>query len=164
MYWSITLCTRFSQCKTDIYKFCNISCDFSPITFEKFLIYLGAEQRPRQTETGTWVFYSWVKVARIALAPCVAVDSMIHDPYLYMRRHQMETFSPSLALCAGNSPVTGEFPYKGQWRGALIFSLICAWINNGEAGDLRRHRAHYEVIVMKWHNFWDPYQKGFMSS
>ena len=25
-------------------------------------------------------------------------------------RHQMETFSALLALCAGNSPVTGEFP------------------------------------------------------
>ena len=45
-------------------------------------------------------------------------------------------------------------PHKGQWRGALIFSLICAWINSwvndGEAGDLRRHRVHYDVIVMKW--------------
>ena len=43
----------------------------------------------------------------------------------------------------------GEFPAKGQWRRALIFSLICAWINgwvnNGEAGDLRRHRAHYDL-------------------
>ena len=43
-------------------------------------------------------------------------------------------------------------PHKGQWRRALMFSLICAWINswvnNGEAGDLRRHRAHNEVIVM----------------
>ena len=43
-------------------------------------------------------------------------------------------------------------PHKGQWRRALIFSLICAWINgwvnNREAGDLRRHRAHYDVIVM----------------
>ena len=31
-------------------------------------------------------------------------------------------------------------PHKIQWRGALVFSLICAWINgwvnNGEAGDL----------------------------
>ena len=39
-----------------------------------------------------------------------------------------------------------------QWRGALMFSLICTWINgwvnNREAGDLRRHCAHYEVIVM----------------
>ena len=65
----------------------------------------------------------------------------------------METFSALLAICAGNSPVAGEnSPHKGQWRGALIFSLICTlinvWVNNGEAGDLRRHRAHYDVIVM----------------
>ena len=44
-------------------------------------------------------------------------------------------------------------PHKGQWRGALMFTLICArindWINIGEAGDLRRNRAHYDVIVME---------------
>ena len=43
-------------------------------------------------------------------------------------------------------------PHKGQWRGALRFSLICAWINrrvnSHEAGDLRRRRVHYDVIVM----------------
>ena len=48
------------------------------------------------------------------------------------------------------SPVNS--PHKGQWRGALMFPLICAWINawvnNRETGDLRRHRAHYDVIVM----------------
>ena len=33
-------------------------------------------------------------------------------------------------ICAGNSPVTGEFPtHKSQWRGALIF-FVCAWIND----------------------------------
>ena len=36
-------------------------------------------------------------------------------------------------------------PHKGQWRGALMFSLICAlinhWVNTREAGDLRRHRS-----------------------
>ena len=41
---------------------------------------------------------------------------------------------------------------KGQWRGALMFSLICTringWVNNREAGDLRRHRSHYDVTVM----------------
>ena len=69
-------------------------------------------------------------------------------------RHQMETCSALLALCAGNSPVPVNSPHKGQWRGALMFSLICAWIsdwvNNREAGDLRRHRGHYDVIVMTW--------------
>ena len=56
----------------------------------------------------------------------------------------METFSALLALCTG--------PHKGQWRGALIYYFICAWINgwinNHEAGDLRRHRDHYDVILM----------------
>ena len=48
------------------------------------------------------------------------------------------------------SPVNS--PHKGQWRGALMFSLICAWTNSwantGDVGDLRRHRAHYDVIVV----------------
>ena len=42
--------------------------------------------------------------------------------------------------------------YKGQWRGALMFSLTCAWtngwVNNRGAGDLIRHRAHYDVTLM----------------
>ena len=48
------------------------------------------------------------------------------------------------------SPVTS--PHKGQWRGALMFSLICVWVNdwvsNRGAGDLRPHRSHYDVIEM----------------
>ena len=48
------------------------------------------------------------------------------------------------------SPVNS--PHKGQWRGALMFSLIYVWINgwvnNREAGDLRRHLVHYDVTVM----------------
>ena len=48
------------------------------------------------------------------------------------------------------SPVNS--PHKGHWRGAVMFSLICTWtngwVNNRDAGDLRRHRAHYDVIVM----------------
>ena len=48
------------------------------------------------------------------------------------------------------SPVNS--PHKGQWHGALMFSLICAWINgwvnNHEAGDLRRHHTHYDITVM----------------
>ena len=61
-------------------------------------------------------------------------------------RHHMETFSAFLAICAWNSP------HKGQRHRALMFSLISSWINgwvnNGEAGDLRRHQAHCDVIVM----------------
>ena len=54
-----------------------------------------------------------------------------------------------LALC-DRWPVNS--PHKSQWRAALMFPLICAWIkgrvNNSEAGDLRRHRSHYDVTVI----------------
>ena len=68
-------------------------------------------------------------------------------------RHQMAKFSVLLALCAGNSPVTDlNSPHKGQWRGVLMFSLICAWTNgwviNPCVGDFRRHCVHYDVTVM----------------
>ena len=55
------------------------------------------------------------------------------------------------------SPVNS--PHKGQWRGALMFSFICAWINgwvnNREAGGLRRHRARYDVTVMHFEGHGD---------
>ena len=48
------------------------------------------------------------------------------------------------------SPV--DSPHKGQWRGDLMFSLICAWTNGwaDSRGDLIRHRAHYDIIVMRF--------------
>ena len=67
-------------------------------------------------------------------------------------RHQMETFPGNWPFVQGihRSPVNS--PHKGQLRGALVFSLFCVWINgwvnNREAGDLRRFRAHYDVIAM----------------
>ena len=41
-----------------------------------------------------------------------------------------------------------DFPNKGQWRGALIFIWSSEQMVNRDAGDLRRHRAHYDVPVM----------------
>ena len=77
-------------------------------------------------------------------------------------RHQMETYSASLAFVRGihrwlrgihRSPVYS--PHTDQWRGALMFSLICAWSNgwvsNQDTGYLRHHRAHYDVTVMRCH-------------
>ena len=74
-------------------------------------------------------------------------------------RHQMETCSASLAFVRGihpwlrgihRSPVNS--PHIDQWRGALMFSLICAWtnglVNNQDAGDLRRDRSHYDHCNM----------------
>ena len=69
----------------------------------------------------------------------------------------METFSALMALCAGNSTITGEFPsQRPVTRSFDVFFHLrlkkIAWVNNREAGDLRRHHAHYDVIVMKWYS------------
>ena len=67
----------------------------------------------------------------------------------------------------------GNSPHKGQWRGALMISLICVWINdwvnNRKAGDLRRYRGHYDVIVMytihmqQFNHTWDNKNASFQS-
>ena len=65
----------------------------------------------------------------------------------------MEAFSVLLAFVRGINRPHMNSPHKGQWRGALMFSLIYAWkkngwINNREAGDLSHHRAHYDATVI----------------
>ena len=61
-------------------------------------------------------------------------------------------FPPYWTFVRGIHRLPVNSPHKGQWRGALMFSLICAriygWIHTLEADDLRRHRYHYDIIVM----------------
>ena len=94
-------------------------------------------------EQMTRKFYNFGEVFRSLLTSCLLAGW----------RHQMETFSTLLAFCVGNSPVTVNSPLKGQWREVLIYSFIYAWmngwVNNRDAGDLRRHRTHRDVIVME---------------
>ena len=67
----------------------------------------------------------------------------------------METFSTLLALCEGNSPVTGEFPSQRPvtWSFDVFFDLCWtnSWANHHNAGDLRCQCAHYDVTVMFQH-------------
>ena len=73
----------------------------------------------------------------------------IHSSWWY---HDMESFSALLALCKANPPVIGGLLHKGQWRGALMFSLIYArtksWANNRDVGDLRHQRVRYDATIM----------------
>ena len=98
--------------------------------------FTGLSAGPMQTEVYMFSF----KFLRIQW------NLLIHDDVI-----KWTQFHVLLALCAGNSLVNSR--HKGQWRGALMFSLICAWINgwvnNHEAGDSRCHRAHYDITVMK---------------
>ena len=58
----------------------------------------------------------------------------------------------SFVMGIHRSPVNS--PHNGQWRGALMFSLICAWtdgwVNNRYAGDLKHHCGHYNVTIMRF--------------
>ena len=82
------------------------------------------------------------------LIPQCMVPSCLNPIITWIESILSPWWRHEMVICAGNSPVL----HKGQWRGALMFSLICVWINgwvnNRKAGDLRRHRAHYDVIVM----------------
>ena len=75
-------------------------------------------------------------------------SSGMHDDVI-----KMEPLSALLALCAGNSPVTGEVPaQRPVTRSFDVFSdlrLTKRLSKQSWAGDLRRHRGDYDVIVME---------------
>ena len=64
----------------------------------------------------------------------------------------MEAFSAILDLYGGSHRSPLNSPHTGQWRGALMFSLICGWTsgwaNNQDASHLRCRCAHYDVTVI----------------
>ena len=94
-----------------------------------------------------WNFYHWLHWKSSCWQ--LPVHPMAKISWLHL---QMELFPRYWPFVQGihRSPVNS--PHKGQWHGALMFSLICAWINswvhNREAGGLRCHRANYDVIGM----------------
>ena len=67
-----------------------------------------------------------------------------HDDVI---KYQMETFSAMLAICAGNSPVTGEFP--AQRPVTRSFDVFFGLSLNKRLSKQSRHCAHYDVTVMK---------------
>ena len=108
--------------------------------------------------TGNKTTWFTTQIAAIKSAICVGLVEGVGQGLLLIPRILMMTSSNGNIF-----RVTGHFlrgihrspvnsPHKGQWRGALMFSLICVWINcwvnNREAGVLRRYRVHYDVIVM----------------
>ena len=77
----------------------------------------------------------------------MSIDNQNHDDVIrwkYLTRYW--PFVRGIHLSPANSP------HKGHWHGVLMSPLICAWINDWlntlEAGDFRRHLAHYDVTVM----------------
>ena len=96
-------------------------------------------------------FFFWYSLisleSLIGPSPIITTVAAWHDDVIKWKH-----FPLYWPVVRGNHRSLMNSPHKGQWRGALMFSLFCVWINswvnNRDAGDLRGYRAHYDVIVM----------------
>ena len=121
-------------CSTSLY----VSISFAIIDiFYEFDVYVFSSKLPKDTWCNQWKYAN--------TGPIMAC----HDDVIKWKH-----FPRYWSFVRGihRSPVNS--PHKGQWCGTLMFSLICAWTNGWvrtrEAGELRCHRAHCDVIVMFW--------------
>ena len=82
-----------------------------------------------------------------ATASCRGGNTAFHDDVI-----KWKPFPRHRPFVRGihRSPMNSR--HKGQWRGALMFSVFCSWMNGWinirEVGDLRRHHAHYDVTYL----------------
>ena len=90
--------------------------------------------------------------SKVGIMICVCTASVVWDVVLMMTSPNGNKFPRFWHCVQGIHRWPVNSSHKGQWRGDLMFSLIYAWINgwvnNREAGDVRRHRAHHDVTVM----------------
>ena len=138
--------------------------------FGKFRFLFRPQRVNHIPSAGGFLTCFWTPSSRVMSRPELndqhVVDGILHDDVI-----EWKLFPSYWPFVRGihRSPVIS--PHKGQWRGALIFFFISAWINgwvnNREAGDLRRHRTHYDVIVMKCiflnENVWIMFLHGVWS-
>ena len=99
----------------------------------------------------SWYLSNW---CHLMTSSCtllfISINRRVHDDVI-----KWQHFSALPVFCAANSPVTGEFPsQRPVTRSFDAFfdrAWINGWVNNREAGDLRRHPAHHGVNVMMWY-------------
>ena len=104
---------RYNNRIIDIYSYINglIQCWFSLSLLHQSLLLFYHDIFENGVQTKTKLLYQYYALRLTQLHP--------------WWRHQMETFSALLALCAGNSPVTGEFSSQRPvtWGFDVFFDL-----------------------------------------
>ena len=128
---------------------------FENITITKYSFILSTYLPHISNITHTEIMYLNVRINVIILYENMQSKLLFHDLSLYsdhddvIKRKHFPRYWP-FVRGIHRSPVNS--PHKGQLCGALMFTLICerinAWVNNREAGDLKRYRPHYDVIIM----------------
>ena len=133
---------KFQNCTTKEY---HVPCKITQVCFRK---------------VGCSVFISWSSAAFAPLSQRGSWDDesnkvkfsiMVHDDVIKWKH-----IPPYWPIVREIHRLPFYSPHKGQWRAALMLSLICTWtnrnnlVNNLYADDLRRHRAHYDVTEMTY--------------
>ena len=87
----------------------------------------------------------WTLLSGISTRFCFNSSIIYRKGFLYEKEMVLIHFSNHWTFVQGihQSPVNS--PHKGQWHGALMFSLNCAWINSWVNLDLRCHHTHYDA-------------------
>ena len=111
----------------------------------------------KMTNTKLYIIRAWLQIIAVLYKSVYPIHSSellqcycsnrATAPMLVTRwRHRMEIFYALLALCEGIYRWPGDSIHKGRWRGALIFSLVCAQTNgltnSWITGDMRHHDFH----------------------
>ena len=99
-----------------------------------------SDTRPERWRSTYWTVFNYP----------IFISSVItstHDDIITWKH-----FRVTVLLCGEFTGSLVNYPHKGQWRGALMFFIICAWtngwVNNRDAGYMRRHRANNDVTEM----------------
>ena len=105
-----------------------------------------------QTELDKLAIAWWNHMAIEILVIIVTVSGQWRDSCLFGAHNEVikwKYFPRYWPFVQGIHRSSVNSPHKEQWREALMLSLICGWVKTRDAGDLRRHRAHYDVTAMQ---------------
>ena len=147
----LNLLFRRRSKKTSKFRVTDLCAGNSPLTGE-----FPAQRASNAENVSIWWHHHGAQTFLQQKLQCFEICSKRSNGHLIIISHadviKWKHFARYWPFVRGIHRLPVNFPHKGQWRGALMFSLICAWkngwVNNGEAGDLGRHRAHYDVTVM----------------
>ena len=152
--WITKLLPNISFKKIKVFE--NTVCNIFAILFRsQYVNILKLEQSGRHFADDNFKCISWIKLIRLGNEQETGHETLKMHNTMWHHHDDVikwKHFPRYWPFVWGFHRWQVNSPHKGQWRGALMFSLICVWINgwvnNREAGELRPYRAHYNVIVI----------------
>ena len=98
-----------------------------------------------QRDSWWWVTLIWYRNIDIYRDWWLTLVAVFHDDVIkwkHFPRHRPFVRRMQIPLTKLSDAELWCFLWSAPW--------INGWVNNREAGDVRQHRAHYDVIVMSW--------------